>query len=244
MCAIRLALQWVRSLIFNIAFAFWTIVPAILFLWVLVLPDKQIITVVRGWQRVATWLSKVIVGINYRIIGKENIPEGACIIAAKHQSAWETCLLHVLFFDPAIVLKKELTLLPIWGWYAKGLKLIPIDRKGGAKSLAIMKKAATDAVEAGRKIVIFPQGTRVKPGVKKPYKVGVVAMYQDLDLPVVPMALNSGLFWPKGQFIKKAGTITLEFMPAIPAGLSRSEMLRRLQHDIETASDRLVQEAL
>jgi len=230
---------WLRSLLFNVVFLLWTLVPPVLFVWVVLLPRKYATAVVRGWQFIATWLSKIFVGIDYRIEGLEHIPQGACIIAAKHQSAWETCVLHVLFFDPAIVLKKELTYVPVWGWFANATGLIPIDRKGGARSLAIMRKAASDAVQAGRKIVIFPQGTRVLPGVKKPYKVGVVAMYQELDIPIVPMALNSGLFWPKGQFVKKPGTITLRFMPAIPPGLSRSQLMRRLQDDIETQSDLL-----
>lgn len=233
----RNVILWLRSLIFTIAFMLWTLVPAILFVWVVLLPTHQVNAVIRFWQKGATWLSKVIVGIDYKIEGWRNVPKGACIIAAKHQSAWETCLLHVLFNDPAIVLKKELTLIPVWGWFAKASKLIPIDRKGGAKSLAIMKKAATDAVKAGRKIVIFPQGTRVLPGVKKPYKVGAVAMYQDLEIPVVPLALNSGLFWPKGSFIKKPGTITLKFLPPIPPGLNRTQFMRRLQDDLETHSD-------
>lgn len=232
-------LIWVRSIIFNVVFFLWTFVPAILFIWVTLFPTRKVNVVIKYWQTAATWLSKAIVGIDYKVIGRENVPQGACIIAAKHQSAWETCVLHVLFDDPAIVLKKELTQIPIWGWYAKASGLIPIDRKGGAKSLLIMKKAASAAIEAGRKIVIFPQGTRVAPGAKKPYKVGVVAMYQDLNLPLVPMALNSGLFWPKSSFLKKPGTITIEFLPAIPAGLSRSEMMRRLQDSLETASDKL-----
>lgn len=185
------------------------------------------------------FLARVIVGIRYEVKGWENVPEGACIIAAKHQSAYETCLLHILFKNPAIVLKKELTRIPIWGWYAQASGLIPVDRKGGAKSLKIMKKACDDAVSAGRKIVIFPQGTRVPPGVKKPYKVGVVALYQDLQLPIVPVALNSGLFWPKGEWIKKPGTVTVQFLTPIPPGLTRSQMMKRLEAITEEASDHL-----
>lgn len=232
-------IMWVRSLLFSVFFLLWTLVPAVLFVWVVLLPHKKVANVIRIWQSIATGSAKILAGIDYKVVGREHVPNGACIIAAKHQSAWETCLLHVLFGDPAIVLKKELTHIPVWGWFAKASGLIPIDRKGGAKSLAIMKKAASDAVKAGRKIVIFPQGTRVKPGHKRSYKVGVAAMYQDLDIPVVPMALNSGLFWPKGSFLKKPGMITIEFLPAIPVGLSRSEMMRRLETQLEKASDRL-----
>ncbi len=228
-----------RSILFNILFILWTIVPTVLFVWVNLLPQKKALKAINYWQRGVGFLERNVAGIHYKVIGKRNLPKGPCIIASKHQSAWETCKLNVLFKDPSIVLKKELTFVPIWGWYAKASGLIPIDRKGGMKSLAIMKRAARKAVEQGRQIVIFPQGTRLKPGVKKPYKVGVAALYQDLDLPVVPMAINSGLFWPKGSFLKKPGVIKVEFLPPIEAGLSRSAMMKKLEHDLESASDRL-----
>ncbi|MFA6279842.1 MAG: lysophospholipid acyltransferase family protein [Bdellovibrionales bacterium] len=230
---------WARSIAFNVVFLFWVTVPTILFVWVVLLPQRYVVTVVRFWQATFVWLAKKIAGIDYVIKGWENVPDGACIIAAKHQSAWETCLLNVLFYDPAIVLKKELTYIPIWGWFAKASGLIPIDRKGGASSLVIMKKAASAAVKAGRKIVIFPQGTRVKPRAHKPYKVGAAALYQELDLMVVPMALNSGLLWAKNSFLKKKGVVTIEFLPPIPTGLSRSAMMHRLEEELEAASDRL-----
>ncbi|MDX9689903.1 MAG: 1-acyl-sn-glycerol-3-phosphate acyltransferase [Proteobacteria bacterium] len=233
---------WVRSLIFNFVFLFWTLVPTILFIWVIFLPHDKLIRVIRFWQSSVTFFERTIIGLDYRVIGWENVPEGACIIAAKHQSAWETCKLNVLFYDPSIVLKKELMRVPVWGWYAKASGLIPVDRKGGAKALALMMKAAQRSVAQGRKIVIFPQGTRVKPGQHKPYKVGVAALYQELNVPIVPMAVNSGLFWPKNSFIKKPGVATIEFLPAIPAGLSRSAVMRRLEDALETASNRLATE--
>lgn len=232
---------WVRSIAFNLVFLFWTTVPTFVFVWMVLLPQPKVIKIVRFWQSTFAWFAKHIAGIDFRIEGWENVPKGACIIAAKHQSAYETCILNVLFGNPAIVLKKELTYIPIWGWFAKASGLIPIDRKGGVKALAIMKKAASEAIQAGRKIVIFPQGTRVKPLTRKPYKVGVAAMYQDLNLPVVPMALNSGLFWPKASFLKKKGTVLIEFLPPIPTGLSRSAMMHRLEDELEAASDRLAQ---
>lgn len=230
---------WVRSTLFLFAFAFWAFVPPIAFLWVLLGSRQMVYDAIRFWQSGFAWLSRVILKLDYKIVGQHHVPEGACIIAAKHQSAWETCILNVLFGNPAIVLKKELTYVPIWGWYAKASGLIPIDRKAGVKALSVMMKAARAAKAEGRKIVIFPQGTRLKPGVRKPYKVGVAGLYQELDLPVVPMAVNSGLFWPKGAFLKKSGTITIEFLPPIPAGLARSAFLRRLESELESASDRI-----
>lgn len=230
---------WLRSIAFSITFILWTIVPAVLFVWVLLLPQKYVLRMIFHWQSMVGVFEKYIAGIETKVIGRENIPDGPCIIASKHQSAWETCKLFVLFDEPSIVLKKELTYVPIWGWYAAASGLIPIDRKGGMKSLGVMKRAASKAAEQGRKIVLFPQGTRIKPGVKKPYKVGVAALYQQLDLPVVPMALNSGLLWPKNSFIKKPGVITVEFLKPIEPNLSRSAMMKRLEAELEASSDRL-----
>ncbi len=234
----RAALR-LRSLAFNVAFFGWTFLLCFGLLWFLLLPKRMLFYGIRFWQKHLSWIERNIGGIHYRIIGFENVPKGACIIAAKHQSAWETCKLHLMFYDPAIVLKEELLRLPVWGWYAKRSGMIPIDRGGRTKTLTRMMEAARQASVDGRKIVIFPQGTRLPPGVRKPYKVGVAALYQELQLPIVPMALNSGLFWPKGSFIKKPGLITIEFLPPIPAGLPRTEMMRRLFDKLEAASDRL-----
>lgn len=230
---------WLRSFVFFFVHVFWTVVPTTAFLWVLLLPQRFVFAAVTFWQKSLAWLEKTILGLDYRVEGREHVPCGPCIIAAKHQSAWETCKLNILFDNPSIVLKKELTYVPIWGWFAKASGLIPIDRKGGAKALAAMLRAARKAKEQKRKIVIFPQGTRLKPGVKKPYKSGVAALYKDLGLPIVPMALNSGLFWPKGAFLKKPGTVEIRFLPSIPAGLSRAEMMERLEKELEEACDTL-----
>ncbi len=227
---------WVRSILFNLVYLFWLIVPTVLFLWTLFLKPDLLAAIVVKWQEGLAWFEKHIAGIDYRVVGAENLPQGACIVAAKHQSAWETCKLLILFKNPSIVLKKELTYVPIWGWYAKFLGLIPIDRKAGVKSLAKMMRAARSAAEEGRKIVIFPQGTRVRPGVRKPYKAGVAGLYLELNLPVVPMAVNSGLFWPKGAFFKKPGTITIAFLPPIQPGLSKSAFLHALEERLEATS--------
>ena len=200
-----------------------------LMLWALPLPRRQMLYVVHLWLRQMAWLENHIGGITYRVVGSAYVPAGACIIACKHQSAWETLKLHLLFSDPAIVLKEELLNIPLWGWYLRRVGMIPIDRAGYTKALSSMMLAAHKAVAAGRKIVIFPQGTRIAPGVTKPYKSGVVALYQELNLPIVPMALNSGLFWPKNGFLKKPGTITVEFLPPILPGLPREAMMERLK---------------
>jgi len=225
---------FLRSFFFNCLFFLFVAISSIAFLWILLLPDRSFFAWILGWQHCVEWMERNILGLRSRVIGRENVPDGPCIIAAKHQSAWETLRLNILFYNPAIVLKKELVLLPIWGWYARRCGMIPIDRGGGAIALMRMMDAARRAKEEGRKIVIFPQGTRVPPGERKPYKSGIAALYKELNLPIVPMTVNSGLFWPKGAFIKKPGVITVEFLPPIPPGLPRQEMMRILESRLET----------
>lgn len=233
-------MNWLRSLFFNTAVVSSTVLMCCLLIWTMALPRKYYLGVVHLWLHQITWIEKYIGGITYQVMGREYVPQGACIIAAKHQSAWETFKLHLLFDDPAIVLKKELLNIPIWGWYLRRSGMIPIDRGGASKALSGMMQAAHKATAMGRKIVIFPQGTRTAPGEQRPYKSGVSALYQELKLPVVPMALNSGLFWPKNSFMKKPGTISIEFLPPLQPGMERHEMLRQLKENLESATDRLL----
>lgn len=230
---------YARSILFNLFLYFWVTVPTFAMVWIVLLPKRQFNACVRWWQSQVVTMERLILNLRYEVVGRENIPEGACIIAAKHESAWETLRLMVLFDDPAVVLKQELVRVPIWGWYAWRCGMIPVDRSGKAAALARMMKAANKAKDSGRKIVIFPQGTRIAPGVKAPYRVGTAALYQQLKIPVVPMALNSGLFWPKKGFLKKPGVVTIEFLPPIPPGLPRAKFMRDIEEQIETASDRL-----
>jgi 1-acyl-sn-glycerol-3-phosphate acyltransferase len=231
-----------RSLAFNISLYGTTSVMCFLMLWSLLLPRRQMLYVVHLWLHQIEWIERHIGNMTWRVVGRAHVPKGACIIASKHQSAWETFKLHLLFGDPAIVLKRELLNIPIWGWYLRRSGMIPIDRAGRTKALSAMMQAAHRAADAGRKIVIFPQGTRIEPGAQKPYKSGVAALYQELHLPIVPMALNSGLLWPKKGFLKKSGTITIEFLPPIPSNLPREEMMKRLKDSLESASERLIKE--
>jgi len=233
-------LNFLRSLLFNTAVFGSTALMCFLLLWTLLLPRRIYLVVVHMWQNQITWIEKYIGGITYRVVGTEYVPQGTCIIAAKHQSAWETFKLHILFADPAIVLKKELLNIPIWGWYLRHSGMIPIDRSAGAKALSGMMRAAHKAVADQRKIVIFPQGTRTAPGDERPYKSGVAALYVELHIPVIPMALNSGLFWPKNSFMKKPGVITIEFLPPIMPGLQRAEFMAQLKNELEAATNKLV----
>jgi 1-acyl-sn-glycerol-3-phosphate acyltransferase len=201
---------------------------------------KATVWAVHVWLGTVAWVEKNIGGIRYQVIGREYIPQGACIIASKHQSAWETFKLHLILGDPAIVLKRELLNIPIIGWYMSRSGSIAIDRAGRTKALSGMTEAARKAAAEGRPIVIFPEGTRAAVGESRPYKSGVAALYQDLNIPVVPMALNSGLLWPKDSFFKKPGLITVEFLPPIPPGLPREEMMQRLRDELEPAALRLL----
>lgn len=229
-----------RSLLFNAALVAWTTIFCLGGLWSLLLPKPAFLAAIRFYLRGLHWLEKVLLGLDYRVIGRENVPEGPFILAAKHQSTWETMKLHLLFGDPAPVMKRELMWIPIWGWYAAKADVIPVNRGARSKAVGSMIDGARRMARQGRPIVIFPQGTRVAAGVWAPYRIGIAALYDALDVPVLPMALNSGLFWPRRSFVKKPGTITVEFLPPLPSDLSRDVMLARLEVELEAATDRLV----
>lgn len=234
----------IRSALFNIAFFGWLILCCIFLAWTAWLPRDALIVWVGRVLAGVGFLERHIVGIRFEVIGREKLPTNGCyIVAAKHQSAWETMKLHALFHDPAVVLKKELTQIPVWGLAARKSHMIPVDRSAGARAVALMVDSAMEIKETGRPIVIFPQGTRVAPGAVAPYKSGVGLMYAKLNVPMVPMALNSGVAWPRRSFLKRPGVITVEFLDPIPAGLPRAEAMRRLEAALEEASDRLVRQA-
>ncbi|MEQ8967722.1 MAG: lysophospholipid acyltransferase family protein [Azospirillaceae bacterium] len=232
-------MTFARSILFNILFYLWTAVLCVGLLWTLVLPRRAMMAGALFYLRGIAVMERVVVGLDYRVIGRDRLPEGPCIVAAKHQSAWETLKLHLILDDPAPVLKRELLSVPVWGWYAAKADLIPVDRGGRSKAIQSMITAARRIAAQGRPIVIFPQGTRTSPGAWRPYRVGVVALYENLHLPVVPMALNSGLFWGRRKFLKSPGTVTVEFLDPIPPGLDRDSFIKRLESELETASERI-----
>lgn len=200
-------------------------------------------TAVMSWAHGISFLLRVIVGIRVEIRGLENIPDGPLLIGSKHQSAWETFALLPLFSDPAFILKRELMRIPLFGWYAAKARMIPIDRASGSSALKDMTRIAKSEIGQGRQILIFPEGTRRPAGAPPAYKFGVAHLYSSLRVPCLPIALNSGLYWPRrAMFGLRAGTIRVEILPALPAGLRHAEFMRRLQDDIETASDRLLLE--
>ena len=232
-----------RSLLFNILMYVWTGLLCVLLLWTLLLPKAGFLAVIRWYLRTLTFLEKTVLGLDYRVEGLENLPDGPVLIAAKHQSMWETMKLHLIFDDPAVILKRELLSIPLWGWYARKADQIAVDRGGKGRAIASLIEGGRRIAAQNRPIVIFPQGTRVAPGRDLPYRAGVFALYDALDLPVVPMALNSGVFWGRRAFRKNAGTITVQFLEPIPPGLGRDGLAERLRPALEQASDRLAAEA-
>ena len=228
-----------RAALFNVAFFVMTLVLAVLYLPLLLAPPLTMMAAARGWIRAMLWLLRVMVGLDHRVIGAANLPSGPVLIAAKHQSAWETFAFNVLLADPVFVIKRELFWIPFYGWFARHAGMIGIDRKGRASALKKMIADARAALNAGRPIVIFPEGTRTAPGATPKYQTGIAALYQALDVPVVPIALNSGLYWGRRAFLKQPGTITVEILPPIPPGLPRDAFMGRLETSIEDAAGRL-----
>jgi len=231
---------FIRSLIFNIlfypVFLFWAIIA----LPTLVLPRRALLRVASWWAQTNILLMRVVCGIKVEFRGVEKIPKGPLLVASKHQSMWETIsLLH--FFDaPLFVLKRELKRIPIFGLFLIKANMIAIDRKAGGRALIAMMKRAGEEVRRGRQFVIFPEGTRTAPGAPPNYKRGVVQIYADCGVPCLPVALNSGLFWPRRTFMRYPGTLVVEFLDPLPSNLPREEFFNRLRTVIEEASDRLV----
>ncbi len=194
------------------------------------------------WSIVAMWTLKKMCGIDYKVLGLENLPKGNFIVACKHQSMWETIVMNLVFHRPAYCYKKELLKIPFYGWYIKIMTGIRVDREGGASSLRSLVKQSKYYLAKKRNIIIFPQGTRVPVGAsveKYPYQAGIAALYLSCNVPVVPAALNSGLYWPKHKVMKEAGTIKLKFLEPIMPGLPKKEFLAKLERMIEGESNKL-----
>lgn len=194
----------------------------------------------RMWARMTLWGLRWIVGARVVFKGMEHTPKGAAIIAGKHQSNLETVLPFIMFERPAFVLKRELLDAPVLGWYAKAMGMIPVDREAHASALKNLLRAARPAKEAGRQIIIFPEGTRQEPGVAGDYKPGVAAIYRDLGVPCVPVALSTGLIWSHKGVKVRPGVAVIELLPPIPPGLSREEFMRTLEDRIEDRTNALV----
>lgn len=232
-----------RSLAFAISFYAVTALFLILGSWLLLAPRAWAMAGLRAHARTCCWLLRVIAGVKMEVRGRENLPPGPCLVVAKHQSAWETFALIPLLSDPAIVLKDELKWIPFYGWFCVKFAHILVKRDRAAVALKAMIRGAQDRANSGREIVIFPEGTRMAPGSPPDYKPGYVALYEGLAIPCVPVALNSGLYWPRRSMMRYPGTIIVEFLPAIAPGIPRKEFRRVFEERLEAACDRLLVEA-
>jgi 1-acyl-sn-glycerol-3-phosphate acyltransferase len=233
----------VRSIVFNTLFYLALLVYFVAALPTLLMPYWGIVAMARHWARTNLTLLRIVCGTTVTWRGLEKIPAGAVLIAAKHQSSWETFALLTLFPDPTYILKRELLWLPFFGWYAKHAQMIPVDRGGGKPVLIAMAARVRDALAAGKQVIVFPEGTRRPPGAEPKYKYGIAHLYGEGVAPCVPIALNSGLFWPRRKFLRYPGTITVEILDPIAPGLPVDEFFARLEHEIETATARLIAEA-
>jgi 1-acyl-sn-glycerol-3-phosphate acyltransferase len=235
-------MSWGRALAFNLVFFVWTALIGTLGLAFLLTPRAVTMRFGRFWASSVLVLLRTIVGLDHEIRGLDRVPRDGCIIAMKHQSAWDALIIPVVLGDPAPVVKRELLLLPFYGWYAVRAGSIAIDRKAGAGALRRMLAQARPVAAAGRPIVIFPEGTRVAPGERRPYQPGVAALYQALALPLVPAAVNSGLYWGRRSFVKRPGRIVLQFLEPIPPGRTRPRLMAELERRIEAATAALLRE--
>jgi len=229
---------FVRSALFFVWFALVSAALAILFLPALALPRGVTVWMSKRWSRLVFFGLRVIAGIGFAVRGA--VPQGGVLVAAKHMSMWDTLALYLVLDDPAVVLKRGLTRIPFYGWYVGKAGSIAIDRGGGAQTLRGMANAAKAMTGQGRAVLIFPEGTRKTPGAAPDYKPGVAGLYGQLGVACVPVALNSGLFWT--GFIKRPGTIVLEFLEPIAPGLKSREFMKRLESRIETATAALLAE--
>lgn len=234
----------VRSILFHIASYVNFLAQALVFAPVLLLPERYFWPIGRFWVRSTLWLHRRICGIDEQIRGRDNIPAGGFIVAAKHQSAWETLRLTTLFARPSFIVKRQLLWIPLFGWYLTKAGMIPVDRGKGSAAIEAMTARARRALSEGRQIIIFPEGTRRPPLAPPAYRRGAARLYSDLGVPCLPVALNSGLFWPRRSLIHRRGTIVLQCLAAIPPGKPPEAFAAELQDTLENATGALMAEAL
>lgn len=233
-----------RSLLFNIVFYINLVVLVLTGVPRMFMGRQAVENLARLWGRTSLWWARVICGMRFEVRGLENIPEGAVIVAAKHQSIWETYALTLFVKDFSYVLKRELTWIPFFGWYLITGEQIAIDRSKGSSALSQVSTAASALLSEGRQLFIFPEGTRRPAGAPPAYKYGVAHVYATTGARCLPVALNSGLFWPRRSFLRRPGTIVMSFLPVIEPGLSPREFLAELSNRIETETNRLNAEAI
>ncbi len=235
-----------RSFLFHAFFFSWLTFLLVSFWVFLPFPRDVIKYALRVWSRILVGAMRVLGGMKVEFKGRENLPDGPVLVASKHQSIYDTFIFYLLLDEPQYVLKKELTEIPFWGWYANKCEHVPVDRSAGAKALRDMVAKCIDRLKRGRQVIIFPEGTRTAPGVTLRYHPGVAAIYQQLpdDAVVVPVALNSGSYWGRREFMINPGTITLEFLEPIGPGMDRKQFMGLLEERIEGATSKLLESAV
>lgn len=229
-------MTWLRSALFTVVFFLWTGLAAILGLPLLALGAKACNAYGRWWSRSVMFLLRVICGARSAFEAREKLPAGACIIAMKHQSTWDTLAAASLLSAPAFVLKRELLRVPFFGWLLQRCQMVPVNRAGGAGALKSMVATARQRLAEGRSVVIYPEGTRRAPGAPPLYHPGIAALYRELALPVVPIAVNSGHYWGRLSFLKRPGTVRLRVLESIPPGLPPRDFLRLLEQRLEAGA--------
>ncbi len=234
-------MQIIRSLLFNFCYISWTLLVGVIFWPVVFLPTQIIILVVgKIWAQGLYFFLKLFCNLKLESKGLSNIQKQDAIIDSKHQTTIENFMFHILIHKPVFVLKQELLDIPVFGYYLKKMGMIAIDRDGGIRSLKLLLKQVEEKIKQGYSIIIFPEGTRVAPGFSETYNAGIAAIYNIKVADVIPVALNTGCFWPKNSFLRRPGKFTIEFLPAISNDLDKREFMRKLEEEIETRSRDLV----
>ncbi len=230
-----------RSVVFNVLFYLGTIVQMIFWTpFYFLAPRKKAWFVPKFWARSSLWLMRLTVGTRVDITGAENLPEGSFILAPKHQSFWDVLAFFPYIPDALFILKRELFWIPVFGWYMAKQRLIPVDRGKKGKALREAIALTRVAMADKRQLIIYPEGTRRPPGAEPAYKWGIAEIYSELGLPVVPVAHQAGLFWPRRKFLRHPGTIHARFLPPIPPGLGKEAFMQRLIAETETACDAIL----
>lgn len=229
---------WVRSVIFNVLFYMMFIAEMIIFTPIyFLLPRKKAYFVPKFWARSNLWLMKVIVGTRVEIEGLENLPKGAFIFAPKHQNFWDTFAFLPHIDDPLYILKRELLWIPVFGWYVAKQRMIGIDRSARGKAMAEVMTRTLKEMKTGRQLIIYPEGTRRPPGAEPVYKFGIARLYRDLNMPVVPVVHQAGIFWPRRSILRQGGVIKARILPPIQPGMGEKEFFEHLVQTMEAASD-------
>lgn len=207
-----------------------------------ILPRKIAYEIPKNWARSSHWLMKTIVGTTFEIEGLENIPTTGCIFAPKHQSFWDTYALLPNLNDPVFILKRELLWIPLFGWYAMKQRMIPVNRAARGKVMLKVMERAKEEMAKGRELIIYPEGTRRPPGAEPQYRYGIARLYRDLNVPVVPVAMHPGLFWPRRSTLRYPGHFKVRILPPIEPGLDPDAFFEKLMQVTEKASDELLVE--